>query len=102
MSAEIRYDREYSKNEVYDGGETANLQGTELLVARMISARWGKIDNPSRYPTGTTWGFGIGLGELLPFGIRFDYANIPEANDQPDLDVYALSVSLDPRRAGFR
>jgi hypothetical protein len=80
-----------------------NLYGAELIVANVLSLRWGYVHSEDWDIDEATWGLGLGfsLGGFL--GVRYDHASSPQAAGLADrrdqgvtayVDVLALAQLL--------
>ncbi|HEY6865753.1 MAG TPA: hypothetical protein VI792_00755, partial [Candidatus Eisenbacteria bacterium] len=83
-----------TKGVVVPGGHDIERLGTELGLANVAFARWGR----ARYDGGSTvdtWGFGIGLPLGRYGGYRYDHAVVPRP-PLPDLPRDSWTAWLDP------
>lgn len=72
---------------------TENLYGLELVVAKVVSLRWGYGDGDSTH--GSNWGLGLGfsLGDIA--GVRYDHATIAQAEGLQRKRMQGVSVYFD-------
>jgi len=81
---------EVTKNLVYMEGETILKGGVEYTYYDMVSARIGRIqDHEGRIEDYT---FGVGL-KVKSIGLRFDYASVPQAEDLPRVNRFAIGFT---------
>lgn len=81
---------EVTKNLVYMEGETILKGGVEYTYYDMVSARIGRIqDHEGRIEDNT---FGVGL-KVKSIGLRFDYASVPQAEDLPRVNRFAIGFT---------
>jgi hypothetical protein len=59
---------------------TRDLYGMELVLANVVSLRWGYLDGRDFGIEGPSWGLGLGfsLGDIA--GVRYDHATSPQAD----------------------
>jgi len=81
---------EMTKNLVYTEGEVILKGGVEYTYYDMAAGRIGYIyDNEGRI-TNTT--FGVGL-KVKSIGLRFDWASVPQAEDLPRVNRFAIGFT---------
>ncbi len=93
LSFELLFGYEWDKS-LIGSKEMTHRSGFELRLANIFSLRYGKIDDKAGHIVDNTRGWGIGFEELLPFGFRLDYAEVPQADGLPTVDRWELSISL--------
>lgn len=69
------------------------MYGLELVVAKVVSLRWGYGDGDSTH--GSNWGLGLGfsLGDIA--GVRYDHATIAQAEGLQRKRMQGVSVYFD-------
>lgn len=81
---------ELTKNLVYTQGEVILKGGAEYVYYDMVALRTGYIyDDEGRI---TNWTFGGGL-HVKSMGLRFDWASVPQAEDLPRVNRFAIGFS---------
>ncbi len=81
---------EITKNMVYWEGEAIDKFGVEYVYYDMAAGRFGYIyDDEGRI---TDYTFGIGL-KIKSIGLRFDWASVPQAEDLPRVNRFAIGFS---------
>jgi hypothetical protein len=81
---------EITKNLVYVEGETILKGGIEYTYYDMASGRIGYIyDHEGRIENTT---FGVGL-KVKSMGLRFDWASVPQAEDLPRVNRFAIGFT---------
>jgi len=88
------YDPGYSSES--DDDESIAHYGVELTMCGLLSARYGRIDDPDGGITNNTWGVGLGFENTLPFDARIDYASFPQADGLDRVDRWDFMVSFNP------
>jgi hypothetical protein len=73
----------------------ADLYGAEVIVANILSLRWGYVDSPDSAIDEATWGVGLGfsLGGFL--GVRYDHASSPQAAGLADRGDQGVTAYVD-------
>lgn len=73
--------------------------GTEMVVADVLSFRYGQVDNQLLNVDGATWGVGLAVQYQEAVGIRLDWAHYPVFEFlSTNPDRYGVTLSIDPHR----
>jgi hypothetical protein len=77
--------------------------GQEISLLGLVSLRHGFVDDPTGEIVNDTWGYGIGLQYRGIASVRYDWAEVPEAEVTgsfrlPDVHRWGIIVSIDPYR----
>ncbi|MFH1278890.1 MAG: hypothetical protein ABIK65_10985 [Candidatus Eisenbacteria bacterium] len=95
LRANLFLGAEYDKSLVGSKDDIGHY-GAELRLAGILSLRGGYVDDHEGRIEDHTWGIGLGNEELLPVGVRIDYARVPQAEDLPRVHRWEFMVSLRP------
>jgi len=79
-----------------DAGYDVTHVGAEITLLNVLSARVGHVTDREGGIEDLAWGVGVGLPIAGVAGIRFDYAEYPQAADLPRVIRHTASVYADP------
>ncbi|MGE5177723.1 MAG: hypothetical protein ACM3PF_01380 [Bacteroidota bacterium] len=83
------------------GGRTGRT-GEEITLLGLVSLRHGFVNDPTGEIVNDTWGYGVGLQYRGIASVRYDWAQVPEAEAPdfrlPDVRRWGITVSFDPYR----
>lgn len=78
---------------------TVNRWGLEAVLANVVSIRTGHVDDPVGTVQGFTWGFGAGFTYRGAFGVRYDFASVPQSRYLVgSVDRNGVTAFVDPIR----
>jgi hypothetical protein len=70
--------------------------GVEVSAGRILTLRGGRIDDPDGDIIGYTYGVGLGIEIGKAGGFRWDFADIPQAQELDRVHRNSLSLFFDP------
>ncbi len=80
----------------YEG--SVNRWGAEVVFANVVSLRGGYVHDPTGTIEDFTWGFGAGFTYRGAFGVRYDFASVPQSKYLDRVTRHGVTAFVDPLR----